>query len=167
MVTIRLPTVSDASALNEIYDHYIRETAITFDLEPWTLAQREAWMAGFAESGRYRLCIAEEHGHVVGYACSRRFREKAAYETSVEVSVYLLHGAGRARVGSALYDALFAALGGEDIHRAIAGITLPNDASVALHTRFGFTPAGVMTGVGRKFGRYWDVAWFEKALSPG
>ena len=68
------------------------------------------------------------------------------------------------RVGTRLYTALFACLKGEDLHRAYAGIVLPNPASLALHARFGFEPIGVYREVGRKFGRYWDVQWFERSL---
>jgi phosphinothricin acetyltransferase len=76
------------------------------------------------------------------------------------------HDQGRRGVGRALYDALFEALETEDVHRAYAGITLPNDASVGLHERFGFRPVGVFDEVGRKFGRYWSVGWYEKDLAP-
>ena len=100
----------------------------------------------------------------MGYACTRRFREKAAYDTTVEVSVYVAAFAIGRGLGNALYAELFEAIRGEDVHRAIAGITLPNHASVKLHERFDFRSAGVMTGVGRKFGRFWDVAWYERAL---
>lgn len=166
-LVIRPPLPSDAAPLTDLYNHYVRETAITFDVEPWSIAQREAWLRDFAEPGRYRLRVAEEGGRVVGYACTRRFREKAAYETTAEVSVYVAaHATGRG-LGNALYGALFQAIRGEDVHRAIAGITLPNTASVALHQRFGFRLAGVMTEVGRKFGRFWDVAWYEKELRSG
>jgi len=161
---IRPPLASDAAPLTDLYNHYIRETPITFDVEPWSVAQREAWMRDFGETGRYRLLVAEEAGRVVGYACTRRFREKAAYETTVEVSVYLAPDAVGRGLGNALYGELFEAIRGEDVHRAIAGITLPNDASIALHRRFGFQPAGVMTDVGRKFGRFWEVAWYERVL---
>jgi phosphinothricin acetyltransferase len=164
VLRIRPALPSDAAPLTELYNHYVRETAITFDIEPWTVAQRERWMSDFAETGRYRLRIAEEDGRVAGYACTRRFRDKAAYETTVEVSAYLLPDVPRRGIGTALYTALFDSIRAEDVHRAIAGITLPNAASTALHQRFGFTLVGVMTDVGRKFERYWDVAWYEKAL---
>jgi len=161
---IRPPRPSDAAPLTDLYNHYVRETPITFDVEPWSVEQREAWMRDFAATGRHRLLVAEEAEQVVGYACTRRFREKAAYETTVEVSVYVAAQATGRGLGNALYAELFEAIRGEDVHRAIAGITLPNHASVKLHERFGFRSAGVMTGVGRKFGRFWDVAWYERAL---
>jgi phosphinothricin acetyltransferase len=103
---------------------------------------------------------------VIGYASSSRFRTKAAYDTSVETSVYLAPDAVGRGVGSLLYEKLFKALEGEDAHRAYAGIALPNPASIGLHERFGFKRAGHFTEQGRKFGRYWDVAWYEKPLGP-
>ena len=101
---------------------------------------------------------------MVGYATSSPFRGRAAYDPSVETTVYVADGLTRRGIGSRLYHALFASLGKEDVHRAYAGITLPNPASLALHRRFGFQPIGVYDEVGRKFGRYWSVEWLEKKL---
>ncbi|MFQ5843947.1 MAG: GNAT family N-acetyltransferase, partial [Planctomycetota bacterium] len=101
---------------------------------------------------------------VVGYACSTPFRPKPAYRTSVETTVYVAPAATGRGVGGRLYQALFDALAGEELHRAYAGIVPPNPASVALHRRFGFHEVGVAREVGHKLGRYWDVAWFEKGL---
>jgi phosphinothricin acetyltransferase len=158
---------ADAAALNAIYDPYVRDTAITFDIEPWTLEARRRWLGEFSDAGRHQLFVAERTGALVGYACSRRFREKAAYDTTVETSVYLAPEAHGQGVGRALYERLFAALQAVDAHRLVAGLTLPNPASVALHERFGFTAVGVLREVGRKFGRYWDVLWMERALRGG
>lgn len=147
-----------------IINHYVERTAITFDVEPFTVETRRPWLAQFAETGRHRIFVAERDGRVLGWACSGPFRPKAAYATSVETSVYLAPGEGGRGLGSRLYARLFGALGGEDVHRALAGITLPNDASVRLHERFGFHRVGVFRENGRKLGRYWDVAWYEKPL---
>ena len=155
---------SDLAALTAIYNHYVRETAITFDLEPYTDEKRRPWLREFSDAGRYQLFVAERAGAVVGYACTRRFRDKAAYDTTLETSVYLAPEACGQGLGRALYERLFAALDAVDAHRLIAGITLPNEASVALHERFGFTPVGVMREVGRKLGRYWDVLWMDRDL---
>ena len=101
---------------------------------------------------------------IAGYAASSQFRTKPAYDTTVETTIYCAPEATGRGVGGALYAALFDAIRDEDIRVAIAGITLPNDASVALHERFGFHRVGLMPEVGRKFGRYWDVAWFLREL---
>jgi phosphinothricin acetyltransferase len=105
-----------------------------------------------------------EGGPVVGYATSSPYRPKAAYSTSVETSIYLAPDAGGRGIGSLLYTALFHALAGEDVHRAYAGVTLPNEASIRIHERFGFRKVGVYQEVGRKFGAYHDVVWLEKQL---
>jgi phosphinothricin acetyltransferase len=108
--------------------------------------------------------VAVSESVVIGFASSSRFRPKAAYETSIETSVYLAPESVGRGAGSRLYQALFKALEGEDVHRAYAGIALPNPASIGLHERFGFKRVAHFTEQGRKFGRYWDVAWYEKPL---
>ena len=163
----------DIEALTELYNHYILETAITFDLQPYTPQQRQLnWMSHYSHSGRHRLLVAQCMGEssrsesrVVGYASSSQFHNKAAYETSVETSIYLNSSFAGQGVGSQLYEALFSALAKEDVHRAYAGITLPNEASIAIHRKFGFEQAALYKEVGRKFGRYWDVMWLEKAVN--
>ncbi|MFG2299414.1 GNAT family N-acetyltransferase [Actinacidiphila glaucinigra] len=168
-VQVRPGGEEDLKALTDLYNHYVRETPITFDLEPLSLEQRRPWLLSHPEDGPHRLLVA--HGTkpdgtpgLLGYATSSPFRPKAAYSTSVETSVYCAPDAGGRGVGTLLYAALFEALRGEDVHRAYAGIAQPNEASVRLHARFGFRPLGVYHEVGRKFGRYWDVAWYEKDL---
>jgi phosphinothricin acetyltransferase len=159
----------DLGALTDIYNHYIRETAITFDVTPTTPDERRPWLLSHPEDGAHRLLVAraagEPAGRILGYATSSPFRQKAAYATSVETSIYLAPDAGGRGIGTSLYKQLFEALEGEDVHRAYAGIALPNDASVRIHQRFGFRQVGVYEEVGRKFGIYHDVAWFEKRLT--
>ena len=158
----------DLAALTELYNHYVRETAITFDVTPLTPDERRPWLHSHPEDGPHRLLVAREAGSpekILGYATSGPFRPKAAYATSVETSVYLAPDAVGRGIGTLLYKQLFEALEGEDVHRAYAGIALPNEASIRLHRRFGFEEIGVYGEVGRKFGAYHDVAWFEKRLS--
>lgn len=161
-ITIRAAAENDLPAILEIYNHYVINTSITFDIEPYTVEQRRPWFEQFAPRGRYRLFVAEADGAVVAYAGSHQFRVKAAYDTTVETTIYCAPGSERRGIGAALYTTLFDALAGEDIHMMIGGITMPNDASVALHERFGFVHAGLMHDVGHKFGRYWDVLWMER-----
>jgi phosphinothricin acetyltransferase len=161
-LTIRPARAGDLPSLVEIYNHYVTQTPITFDIEPVSVEQRRPWLEQFAASGRHRLLVAESSGLLVGYAGTHPFRTKQAYETTVETTIYCAAGAEGQGIGRALYAALFAGLHGEDIHSFIAGITLPNPASIALHERFGFTLSGTMHAVGRKFGSYWDVGWYEK-----
>jgi phosphinothricin acetyltransferase len=164
-VMIRAATQGDLPALTEIYNHYVVHTSITFDLEPFTVDAREAWFDAHVSDPRYRLFAAVGGGRVVGYASTSRFRPKAAYDTTVEASVYCNPEAVGRGVGRALYEILFQSIAAEDIHRIVAGVTLPNAASVALHARFGFKQIGTFSANGRKFGRYWDVAWYERPLA--
>ena len=161
--SIRRAERRDLARITEIYNHYIETTSITFDVKPYSEAEREPWFAQFAASGRHQLFVAERAGRVLGYAGSMQFRPKAAYETSVELTIYVAHDERSRGLGPRLYDALFASLHGQDVHRLLAGITLPNDVSVRLHERLGFKLVGVYTEVGRKLGRYWDVGWWEKS----
>ena len=161
-LVIRRIVPGDLPALLEIYNHYVRETAITFDIEPHTMAQRQAWLNGFSATGRYQCFVAETGGKAVGWASSHRYNERAAYETTVASSIYLAPQATGKGLGRRLYAVLLDALSGEDVHRVFGGITLPNEASVRLHQSFGYQPVGIYREIGRKFGRYWDVATFLK-----
>jgi len=159
---------NDIHSLVELYNSYILQTPITFDLHPYTVEQRrDQWLSHYDAVGRHRLLVADWDGEVIGYASSSPFAAKAAYDTSVETSIYIRNGFHQSGIGSKLYSALFEALKTEDVHRAYAGITLPNEASVAIHLKFEFEQVGLFREVGRKFERYWDVAWFEKRLSAG
>ncbi|MER6615103.1 GNAT family N-acetyltransferase [Streptomyces xantholiticus] len=171
-VQVRTGTEADLETLTDIYNHYVSETSITFDTTVFAPEQRRSWLHSHPEDGPHRLLVAQDVRFVdtnppvgvLGYATSSPFRPKAAYSTSVEVSVYCAPEAAGRGIGTLLYEALFKALGAEDVHRAYAGIALPNEASIRLHSRFGFRHVGTYQEVGRKFGRYWDVAWFEKRL---
>ncbi|WP_307624137.1 GNAT family N-acetyltransferase [Streptomyces sp. V3I7] len=165
-VQVRPGIESDLAALTDLYNHYVRETPITFDTAPFAPEERRPWLLSHPEDGPHRLMVARDadSGDVLGYATSSPYRAKAAYGTSVETTVYVAPHAGRRGVGTLLYKALFEALAGEDLHRAYAGIAQPNEASTRLHERFGFRYVGTYREVGRKFGRYWDVAWYEKEL---
>jgi|SRR5580698_5118547 phosphinothricin acetyltransferase len=162
-IEIRPAERRDLPRLTEIYNYYVIDTPVTFDVEPYTVERREAWFAQFTATGRHRLLVAENAEGVVGYAGTTRFRPKASYDTTVETTIYCAPEVVGKGIGRRLYTALFAALGGEDIHRFVAGYTLPNAATAALHERFGFEVVGVFSENGRKFGKYWDVCWTERA----
>ncbi len=154
----------DLERINDIYNHYVRETPITFDIDEITMDQRREWLTHYAPSGRHQMFVAVEDGLVLGYVTASPVQPRRAYETSIATSIFCAPEATGRGVGSALYRTLFAALEGEDLHRAYAGITIPNPASFALHETFGFKQVAYFSEQGRKFGRYWDVAWFEKEL---
>jgi phosphinothricin acetyltransferase len=163
-VTIRRGQLGDVPALTEIYNHYVVETPITFDIEPYTIEGRRPWLEQFSPDGPHRCFVAEHEGIAVGWGASIPFRRKAAYDSSIETSIYLAAEHTGRGLGTRLYEVLLESLKETALHRALAGITLPNAVSIALHERFGFQPIGTYTEVGFKFGRYWDVAWFEKQL---
>jgi len=164
-LTVRPATLADLPRLTAIHNHYVRHTHITFDVQPFMPEQRAAWFHDHSDGRRYRLLVAEDpSGGVLGYACTGRFRAKDAYDTTVEASVACRPDAVGRGLGTALYQALFEAVAGEDIHRIVAGIAQPNPASNALHQRFGFRIIGSFTQVGRKFAKYWDVIWMERPL---
>jgi phosphinothricin acetyltransferase len=163
-ITMRHAEQGDLPALLEIYNHYVLNTPITFDVEPRTMTQRQAWFDTFARTGRYQCFVAERDGAAIGWGCSGKFKEKSAYETSIETSIYLAPDEQRKGLGRRLYTTLFEALCREDVHRAFGGITQPNEGSVGLHLAMGFTYVGTYREVGRKFGRFWDVAWYAKTL---
>ncbi|MEU3173782.1 MULTISPECIES: GNAT family N-acetyltransferase [unclassified Streptomyces] len=179
---VRPGAEGDLPALTDLYNQYVRETPITFDTAVLTPDDRRPWLLSHPVDGPYRLMVATtaptpapeaeaatattaaDTGRILGYATSSPFRAKPAYATSVETTVYVAPDAGGRGIGSLLYTALFEALAGEDLHRAYAGIAQPNEASTRLHRRFGFRHTGTFREVGRKFDRYWDVAWYEKEL---
>ncbi len=162
-VNIRTAERRDLPRLTEIYNYYVINTPVTFDVEPYTVERREAWFAQFGATGRHRLLVAESADGIVGYAGTTRFRPKAAYDTTAETTIYCAPEAVGGGIGRQLYAALFEALRGEDIHRFVAGYALPNPATAAIHEKFGFKVVGIFSENGRKFGKYWDVCWTERA----
>ncbi len=125
--------------------------------------ERREWFDAHTAGGRHRLVVAvDSKERVLGWAATSPFRPRAAYATTVESSVYCRPECRGVGLGPALYRHLFESIANEDIERIVAGVTLPNPASIALHERFGFRPVGTFSSVGRKFGRYWDTLWFER-----
>ncbi|MEO6605853.1 MAG: N-acetyltransferase family protein [Aeromicrobium sp.] len=164
-MVIRSATREDLPALTEIYNHYVRTSFATFDLDEFSIEQRASWFEEHQGNDRHVLVVAELDGDIVGYATSSVFRTKAAYDGSVETTVYVAPTAHGHGIGRALYTELLAKLVAEPLlHRAYAGIALPNAASVRLHRDCGFTVVGTFTEAGLKFGTHHDVQWFERSL---
>jgi phosphinothricin acetyltransferase len=161
---VRPAIEDDLPAITDIYNHYVATSPATFDLEPVSLENRRTWMRRYGNAGPHRLFVAVDGAVLTGYATSGKVREKPGYLVSVETTVYVHPERTGRGVGRQLYAAIFDALKSEDVHRAYAAIVLPNPASIALHTAFGFLPAGLFREIGRKFGRYWDVQWFERPV---
>lgn len=152
----------DAAACAAIYAPYVRDTAISFETEPPDAAELQRRIAETQRTHPWLVALADER--VVGYAYAHPFRERAAYRFACEVSVYVDAGIRGCGVGRTLYDALLGRLRAAGLRTACAGVTMPNDASVALHTSMGFTAVGTYRRVGWKNGSWHDVAWFQKSL---
>ncbi|MFI5615201.1 GNAT family N-acetyltransferase [Amycolatopsis sp. NPDC051903] len=161
---IREADERDAEACAEIYAPYVRDTAITFELEPPTPAEMAERIKRAAKT--HAWLVLEDDGRVAGYAYAGPYKERAAYRWSCEVSVYLELGRRRTGAGRKLYEALFARLAERGFRTAVAGMTLPNDPSVGLHRALGFEPIGTFRRIGWKHGAWRDVAWAQRPLAP-
>ncbi len=161
---IRPASPDDLTRLTDIYNHYVTTSAITFDLDPYGPDEARVWYERHTTGPGHRLLVAEGAEGVAGYAGTGPFRAKRAYDTTVETTIYVAPEATGQGIGTRLYAALLDAIAGDDVHRVVAGVTLPNPASLALHRRFRFRRVGVFRENGRKLGRYWDVLWLERRL---
>jgi L-amino acid N-acyltransferase YncA len=164
-VRIRLANAGDAGGVLEVYAPVVEDTAISFELvvpsvDEMAARITERWPA-------HPWLVAEDERGVVGYAYAGRFSGRAAYDWSVEVSVYIAAAARGRRVGRGLYTALLTVLAAQGYRRAMAGATMPNAASVGLHQSMGFTPVGVYQAVGWKHGAWHDVRWWQRSLIDG
>ena len=163
-MNIRLATLTDAPAVADIYRPYVTDSLVSFELEPPDAAAMAGRMAKLL--GRLPWLLCEEAGAVVGYAYAARYRERAAYQWSVETTVYLRQDRHRRGIGRELYTELFRLLVQQGYYTAYAGIALPNAASVGLHESLGFEPVGIYRNAGFKFGAWHDVGWWQKPLRP-
>lgn len=159
---VRDATESDAALCAAIYASYVTETSVSFELEPPAPGQ----MALRIEQAQHRHAwlVLEVDGRVAGYAYGHPFAERPAYRWSCEVSIYLEPERHRSGGGRLLYEELLARLADRGYRRAMAGMSLPNDASVGFHHALGFEPVGVYRRVGWKNGAWHDVAWVQKTI---
>jgi phosphinothricin acetyltransferase len=156
---IRFVTPSDPIAIAEIYNYYILNTTITFEVEPVSPEEIAGRIGKYSQIGPY--LVYEDKGEVIGYAYVSRFRERKAYEHTVESTIYLRNGSGGKGVGFELYSELLSQVSPK-YHAITAGIALPNDASIRLHEKCGFKKIGRFSEVGRKFGKWIDVGFWQK-----
>jgi len=156
---IRLATEADSTSILEIYTPFIKDTVITFEYEVPTASEFSKRMANIQK--KYPWLVCEVNDSMVGYAYASQFSERAAYDWSVDFSIYIKPEYHKKKIGKALYTALFQLLRLQGYCNAYAGIALPNTKSVSLHESFGFKPVGVYHNVGYKFGNWHDVKWFE------
>ena len=161
--SIRLATARDAQGMLGIYAPYVRDTAISFETEVPALEDFSRRIENTYEKYPwfvYRICDA-----IVGYAYASQHRARSAYRYNVDVSVYVLPEYQGAGVAYTLYDCLFALLAKLRYINAYAAITIPNDKSIRFHKKFEFTLIGIHHKTGYKFGKWHDVAWFEKIIN--
>ncbi|HEX9335021.1 MAG TPA: GNAT family N-acetyltransferase [Pseudonocardiaceae bacterium] len=164
---IRDASDRDAGACAAIYAPYVTDTAISFETEPPTPAEMGSRIAA-AQRTHAWLVLTSDDGAVIGYAYGGPHKTRAAYRWSCEVSVYLERDRRRRQGdGRALYTALFDRLAARGFRTAVAGMTLPNDASVGLHKAMGFQPIGTFRAIGWKHGTWHDVAWAQRVISDG
>ncbi len=152
----------DAEACAAIYAPYVIDTAITFETDPPSPAEMATRIKTAQQN--HAWLVLEHEDRVVGYAYGSQHKARPAYRWSCEVSVYLEAGLRRAGGGRALYTALFARLAGRGFRVAIAGMTLPNEASVGLHRAMGFQPVGTYRRIGWKHDTWHDVAWAQRTI---
>ncbi|WP_428234710.1 arsinothricin resistance N-acetyltransferase ArsN1 family B [Gracilimonas sp.] len=160
---IRPVQPKDIPYINNIYNYYIRATTVTFEEEEVS-AEDITTRINKIESAELPWLVAEHEGLIVGYAYATKWKERSAYRHSVEISVYVDHNRQGNGWGTKLYQALFTELQKKDIHLAIGGITLPNDASIALHEKFGMEKVAHFKEIGFKFGQWLDVGYWQKRL---
>ena len=156
---IRLAAYSDAASILEIYAPFIMDTSITFECEVPALAEFQARMAQIQKKYPWLVCC-EPDGAILGYAYASAFNERAAYDWSVDFSIYVRPGYQRRKIGKALYFALTELLKLQGFASACAIVNLPNGKSEGFHQSFGFEPIGVFPRAGFKAGKWHDVQWF-------
>ena len=166
-VKITEATEDDLPGIVGILNYTAANSIAHFDTRPVSVTERRDWFGQFSATGPYRLLVARRGDQVLGYACSQRYRDHEAFRETVEVSIALDVSSRGQGAGTALYRALFDSLALEpSVHVALAGIALPNDASVALHRKFGFTEVGTFREYAIKNGQYISSVWMQRLCHP-
>ncbi|WOH36367.1 N-acetyltransferase family protein [Thalassotalea fonticola] len=158
---IRTVGNEDVSSIVEIYNYYISETTATFETEVISTSNMLERISKVQSDNLPWLVAEDGSGSIIGYAYASKWRERFAYRFSVEITVYLSAKRARKGLGTALYKSLFSELKLRNIHTVIGGITLPNEASVGLHEKFGMTQAAHFKEVGYKFNHWLDVGYWQ------
>jgi L-amino acid N-acyltransferase YncA len=167
-MTIRPATTDDAAACARIYAPYVTDTLVSFETEPPSAEEMARRIE--ASLAEHTWLVLESEGEtgpeVIGYAYATQHRTRAAYRWACDVSIYLDQERRGKGAGKALYAALLPILKERGYRRALAGIALPNDASIGIHRSFGFTDVGTYRNIGWKFDAWHDVAWMQLDLDP-
>lgn len=159
---IRLARPEDAEAIRQIYNVEVSNSTVTFDLVPRSLTEQLDWLQ--ARSGAHAVIVADDGGEVVGFASLSPYRDRPAYNSTVEDSVYVRSDQRGRGVGRALVAELIDLAGQHGFHTVMARIVGDHDASITLHAALGFAPVGTEREVGRKFGRWLDVVIMQRLL---
>jgi phosphinothricin acetyltransferase len=160
-IRIRSAARDDLQALVDIYNHYVVHGHVTFQTALQTVESRRSWFDAFGD-GRHQLLVATAGRAVVGYTSSSQYRAGPAFDATVETSIYLHPSHFGQGLGLALYAALFARLSLQPVHLAVAGVALPNPASLALHLKTGFEEVGTFREYARKHGEWISSTWFQR-----
>ena len=163
MTLIRRATEEDAAAIADIYAPYVESTAITFETEP--IGADEIAERMQTAGGLYPWLVVEEEGRIAGYAYAGQFNVRQAYRFSVYTTVYLRNEERGRGLGNRIYRRLLDDLADQGFTQAIALITLPNEASVALHEKLGFAHTGFLSRIGYKLGGWHDVGIWQAQLT--
>jgi L-amino acid N-acyltransferase YncA len=162
--TLRDAVPADAAAIAAIYNHYVLHTTVTFEDDPIAAADIVQRMDS-VRAASLPWVVAERDGVLLGYAYATKWKDRIGYRFSVESSVYLASDVSGQGIGSALYGALMPLLLARGVHAVIGGIALPNDASIALHEKFGMTQVAHFRETGFKFDRWIDVGYWQRVLT--
>lgn len=160
---IRLAKLSDAKCIADIYNYYVENTFVTFEED--IVSEQEMRHRIESKLKKYCFLVWEEEGKILGYAYADEWKTRCAYEYTVESSVYLNKDAAGRGIGTKLYEHLLEQLKEKGIHIVLAGIAIPNDASIALHEKLGFEKTGQLKEVGFKAGRWIDVGYWQYTIN--
>jgi L-amino acid N-acyltransferase YncA len=161
---IRQATIDDAAQLCEIYNHYVLNTTVTFEEGAVSAEEMGERVKETLESLPW--LVVEENGGVLGFCYASKWKGRCAYRYSVESTIYLSPDAGGRGLGTELYSTLLEELKDRGLHTVMGGIALPNDASIALHEKFGFEKIAQFKQVGNKFGQWIDVGYWQLVFDP-
>jgi L-amino acid N-acyltransferase YncA len=163
--SVRDATPDDAAACAAIYAPFVTDTVVTFESQPPSAEEMAGRIASAVRT--HAWVVSEEGGRVVGYAYAGPYKSRPAYRWACEVSAYLEPGRRRTGAGRSLYAVLLDRLAGRGFRMAVAGMALPNPASMGLHRALGFEPVGTYRRIGWKHGAWHDVAWMQRDLAGG
>ena len=158
-MNIRKANLEDAAQIADVYNYYVQNTHHTFETDPLSAEEMQRRIEEVTDN--FPFLVSEDEGVIVGYAYATQFKLRQAYEYAAEVSIYVKNAAKKKGIGSLLYLQLFDELRESDVHAIIAGISLPNDASIRFHERLGFKKVAHFREVGYKLGRWIDVGYWE------